>query len=216
MSLRGIAEIDAAKKGEMIAFYAWMSRNRRGVIGISENQGCGLCCGDVFSLELKEGIELPPADCFPMNRTFDATTLRFGSQKDAIIDESIEFAREHFDRGSDPNGVHPDIMLENPESEADSEFCAALQQVLLQTFDEVPWWIRFCVGGFYSWNGRRFRRLTCQGGSIAYHLLYRAYRDGGFQKAIIFRTDYDCPNPVFAVQSGTESKILPTTISELG
>lgn len=71
---------------EVAEFYGWLRRNRRHIVGISDNTGCR-CCVDIFAILLYYGAEPMPSRA---GGEFERDTLEFGSARDRILDELLE------------------------------------------------------------------------------------------------------------------------------
>lgn len=116
MSHRKIAVIAVDQEDEVASFYAWLARNRAHVFAISENKGCG-CCVDMFDLELEDGAEPMPCEA---DGEFDAASLRFEQERDAIISAVLEY-RLNAEPSAAPNGgpaasVDNSSITEGPRS----------------------------------------------------------------------------------------------------
>ncbi|MBA4147473.1 MAG: hypothetical protein H0X66_05105 [Verrucomicrobia bacterium] len=115
MPLRRIAvvaiDLPADEPNEVAAFYGWLSRNRGRVLGISDNEGCG-CCVDIFNLELEDGVEEMPCES---SGEFISSALKYGHEKDNIIDAALEHRLKIAEPGAAPNGG-PSASISNPRA----------------------------------------------------------------------------------------------------
>ena len=104
MSLPKIAvvavDLPDDEPNEVVAFYGWLSRNRRRVLGISKNEGCG-CCVDIFNVELEDGVEEMPCES---SGECNGSSLKFGPEKDNIIDVALEYRFRIYRPGTAPKG----------------------------------------------------------------------------------------------------------------
>ena len=98
------------------------------------------------------------------------------------------------------------ILVESSEAEADEQFCAAIESMILQTYSRRPEWLQFSAGARFIFGGRHFREFVCYAGSVSLMLMQRAKRDGGFTRAIVCRADYDGVPHAFEIRDGTESR----------
>ena len=71
---------------ECDSFYDWLERNRRHVIGISENRGCG-CCIHMFEIVLDDQAEVMPCES---SGKFDSQSIRYGEERDFILSELFD------------------------------------------------------------------------------------------------------------------------------
>lgn len=70
---------------EVDVFYGWLKRNRRHIVGISENRGCG-CCVDCFHIIVDDKAESMPGDA---GGSFESNAVRFGSDRDLLLEELL-------------------------------------------------------------------------------------------------------------------------------
>lgn len=101
------------------------------------------------------------------------------------------------------------ILVESPQAESDEQFCAAIENMVLQTYGRRPDWLRFSVGARFAHDGRCFREFACMAGSVAMILMSRAKREGGFPRSIIYRADDDATTHAYEIRSGVETEFSP-------
>lgn len=80
------AVISVADQRELDNFYHWLVKNRKHIIGISPNLGCG-CCVVTFNLvvdEFADPLPITPAEEFASN------TVQFGEARDLILQELLD------------------------------------------------------------------------------------------------------------------------------
>ena len=76
--------VDDPRKVE--AFYGWLRRNRRRVVGISDNRGCG-CCVDMFDIVLDEQAEVMPCET---SGNFNSKSILYGEERDKVLSELLD------------------------------------------------------------------------------------------------------------------------------
>ena len=80
-----VEDIEVDEKGQVESFCSWLRRNRRCVVAISENQGCG-CCVHMFQLVLRDCPQEMPCEA---GGTFDDASVLHGPDRDRIIQELL-------------------------------------------------------------------------------------------------------------------------------
>ena len=102
-----------------------------------------------------------------------------------------------------------DILVESPATESDEEFCAAIESMVRQAYGRRPDWLQFSAGIRFVRSGQHFREFACIAGSVSLFLMQRARRDGGFQRAIIYRVDDDGVARAFEIRVGEQTEFSP-------
>ncbi|MDB6032562.1 MAG: hypothetical protein JWM16_2900 [Verrucomicrobiales bacterium] len=109
-------------------------------------------------------------------------------------------------------GVHvisSHILVESSAAESDTEFCAEIERLFLQAYGHRPDSWRFSAGVRFLRGGQHFREFACIAGSVSLFLMQRARRNGGFQRAIIYRADEDSVARAFEIRAGEQTEFSP-------
>jgi hypothetical protein len=101
------------------------------------------------------------------------------------------------------------ILIESPPAETDEQFSTAIEDMVLQSYPRRPDWLRFTVGDRFDRRGRQFREFVCMAGSVQLCLMQRARREGGFQRAIIYRGDDDGIPRAYEIRAGRQTEFAP-------
>ena len=104
------------------------------------------------------------------------------------------------------------ILVESPAAESDAEFCAAIESMVLQAYGRRPDWLQFSAGVRFVRRSQHFREFACIAGSVSLFLMQRACRDGGFQRAIIYRADDDGIARAFEIRAGEQTEFSPNEL----
>ena len=81
--------------------------------------------------------------------------------------------------------------------------------MVLQAYGHRPDWLRFTAGARFVCGCRHFREFACIAGSVSLFLMQRARRDGGFQRAIIFRAEDDEVPRAYEIREGEQRVFAP-------
>lgn len=101
------------------------------------------------------------------------------------------------------------ILVESPTAESDEQFCAAIESMVIQAYGHRPDWLRFTAGARFVRGSRHFREFACSAGSVSLCLMQRARRDGGFERAIVYRADDDGVARTFEISTGKQIEFSP-------
>jgi hypothetical protein len=104
-------------------------------------------------------------------------------------------------------------LIESAASETDEEFRAAVEGILQEMHSKPQWWYPFKVGARFIRNGIVYREFECVAGSVSMHLQFRAKRDGGIQRAIIYRMERDGIHHAYEIRHGVETEFSPGELS---
>jgi hypothetical protein len=101
------------------------------------------------------------------------------------------------------------ILVESPAAESDGDFCATIEGMVQQAYGHRPDWLQFSAGVRFVHSGQHFREFACIAGSVSLFLIQHARRDGGFQRAIIYRADDDGVARAFEIRTGEQTEFSP-------
>lgn len=105
------------------------------------------------------------------------------------------------------------FLIESRAEETDAEFCAAMEGILQEIHVATRWWRPFKAGMRHICRGIAYREFECFAGSVSCQLLLRAGRDGGIQRAIVFREELDGVHRAYEVKRGITTELDPNEIT---
>lgn len=108
------------------------------------------------------------------------------------------------------------ILIESPKAESDELFCAAIEEMIVQSYGHRPDWLQFSAGDRFSWAGEHFREFVCAAGSVSLFLMRRAKQDNGFTRGIIIRADNGGVPRTYEIKAGVEMELKPSEITAIG